>query len=127
MPRASTDRPQASRPTGRRCTSSSAPPADPRGGLISAVEGGLWLVSLVGGDGNYPPTDEDGFLAFARSLRSPALYEAIARAEPLTPIAGQRAGPRIDFGTMTASGGSPRGSWPWVTPCAHSTRSTARG
>jgi hypothetical protein len=36
-------------------------------------------------------TDEDGFLAFARSLRSPALYEAIAEAEPLTPIAGQRA------------------------------------
>src|SRR5262249_23537708 len=27
----------------------------------------------------------------ARSLRSPALYEAIAAAEPLTPIAGQRA------------------------------------
>jgi flavin-dependent dehydrogenase len=68
-----------------------APPADPRGGLVSAVEGGLWLVSLVGGDGDYPPTDEEGFLAFARSLRSPALYEAIAKAEPLTPIAGQRA------------------------------------
>jgi 2-polyprenyl-6-methoxyphenol hydroxylase-like FAD-dependent oxidoreductase len=68
-----------------------APPGDPRGGLVSAVEGGLWLVSLVGGDGDYPPTDEDGFLAFARSLRSPALYEAIAGAEPLTQIAGQRA------------------------------------
>jgi 2-polyprenyl-6-methoxyphenol hydroxylase-like FAD-dependent oxidoreductase len=68
-----------------------APPADPRGGLVAAVEGGLWLVSLVGGDGDYPPTDEDGFLAFARSLRSPALYEAIAKAEPLTPITGQRA------------------------------------
>ena len=68
-----------------------APPDDPRGGLVSPVEGGLWLVSLVGGDGDYPPTDEAGFLAFARSLRSPALYEAIAGAEPLTPIAGQRA------------------------------------
>jgi 2-polyprenyl-6-methoxyphenol hydroxylase-like FAD-dependent oxidoreductase len=68
-----------------------APPADPRGGLAIPVEGGRWLVSLVGGDGDYPPTDEAGFLAFARSLRSPALYEAIAAAEPLTPIAGQRA------------------------------------
>jgi 2-polyprenyl-6-methoxyphenol hydroxylase-like FAD-dependent oxidoreductase len=68
-----------------------APPGDPRGGLVSPVEGGRWLVSLVGGDGDYPPTDEAGFLAFARSLRSPALYEAIAGAEPLTPIAGQRA------------------------------------
>src|SRR5262245_14973010 len=68
-----------------------APPGDPRGGLVSPVEGGRWLVSLVGGDGDYPPTDEAGFLAFARSLRSPTLYEAIAGAEPLTPIAGQRA------------------------------------
>jgi 2-polyprenyl-6-methoxyphenol hydroxylase-like FAD-dependent oxidoreductase len=68
-----------------------APPDDPRGGLIAPVEGGLWLVSLVGGDGDYPPTDEAGFLEFARSLRSPALYEAIAEAEPLTPIVGQRA------------------------------------
>jgi flavin-dependent dehydrogenase len=50
-----------------------APPVDPRGGLVSPVEGGRWLVSLVGGDGDYPPTDEAGFLAFARSLRSPAL------------------------------------------------------
>jgi 2-polyprenyl-6-methoxyphenol hydroxylase-like FAD-dependent oxidoreductase len=68
-----------------------APPEDPRGGLVSPVEGGRWLVSLVGGDGDYPPADEAGFLAFARGLRSPALHEAIARAEPLTAIAGQRA------------------------------------
>jgi 2-polyprenyl-6-methoxyphenol hydroxylase-like FAD-dependent oxidoreductase len=68
-----------------------APPGDPRGGLVIPVEGGRWLVSLVGGDGQYPPTDEAGFLAFARGLRNPALYEAIAGAEPLTPIAGQRA------------------------------------
>jgi 2-polyprenyl-6-methoxyphenol hydroxylase-like FAD-dependent oxidoreductase len=68
-----------------------APPGDPRGGLVSPVEGGHWLVALIGGDGDYPPTDEAGFLAFARSLRSPALYEAITAAEPLTPIAGQRA------------------------------------
>jgi 2-polyprenyl-6-methoxyphenol hydroxylase-like FAD-dependent oxidoreductase len=68
-----------------------APPAHPCGGLISPVEGGRWLVSLVGGDGHFPPTDEAGFLAFARNLRSPALYEAIVHAEPLTAIAGQRA------------------------------------
>jgi 2-polyprenyl-6-methoxyphenol hydroxylase-like FAD-dependent oxidoreductase len=68
-----------------------APPDDPRGGAVFPVEGGRWLVSLIGGDGDYPPTDEAGFLAFARSLRSPVLYQAIASAEPLTPIAGQRA------------------------------------
>jgi 2-polyprenyl-6-methoxyphenol hydroxylase-like FAD-dependent oxidoreductase len=68
-----------------------APPGDPRGGVLSLVEGGRWLVSLIGGDGDYPPTDEAGFLGFARSLRSQAIYHAIAAAEPLTPIAGQRA------------------------------------
>ena len=68
-----------------------APPDDPRGGLVSPVEGGRWVVSLVGGDGDYPPVDEAGFLEFARSLRSPALYEVITGAEPLTPITGQRA------------------------------------
>jgi prepilin-type N-terminal cleavage/methylation domain-containing protein len=67
-----------------------APPGDPCGGLVFPVEGGRWLVSLVGGDGQYPPTDDAGFLDFARGLRSPALYEAIMQAEPLTPIAGQR-------------------------------------
>ena len=90
MPRGSTDRPRVSRPTGRPCTSS-RPRRPTRGGPRLPGRGGRWLVSLVGGDGDYPPTDEAGFLAFARSLRSPALYEAIAGAEPLTPIAGQRA------------------------------------
>jgi 2-polyprenyl-6-methoxyphenol hydroxylase-like FAD-dependent oxidoreductase len=68
-----------------------APPGDPRGGLITPVEGSLWLVSLIGGDGDYPPVDDVGFLDFARNLRSPVLYEAIAEAEPLTPIVGHRA------------------------------------
>jgi 2-polyprenyl-6-methoxyphenol hydroxylase-like FAD-dependent oxidoreductase len=68
-----------------------APPGDPRGGIIQPVEGGRWMVSLFGGDGDYPPTGDAGFLAFAQSLRSPALYEALAAAEPLTPVVSQRA------------------------------------
>jgi 2-polyprenyl-6-methoxyphenol hydroxylase-like FAD-dependent oxidoreductase len=68
-----------------------APPEHPGGGIVTPVEGGRWLVSLIGGDGDYPPTDEAGFLAFARGLRSPALYKAIAEAEPLSPIVSQRA------------------------------------
>jgi 2-polyprenyl-6-methoxyphenol hydroxylase-like FAD-dependent oxidoreductase len=69
----------------------SAPPGRRRGGMIGPVEGGRWLVTLAGGGGDYPPTEEADFLDFARSLRSPALYEAIRRAEPLTHIAGYRA------------------------------------
>jgi len=38
----------------------------------------------------HPPTDEAGFLSFARSLRSPLLAEAIAGAAPLSPIRGYR-------------------------------------
>lgn len=62
------------------------PPQDRRGGAIFPIEGNRWIVSLVGGDRDYLPTDEAGFLAFARSLRSPALFDAIQDATPLTPI-----------------------------------------
>jgi hypothetical protein len=43
----------------------------------------------VGGD--YPPTDEEGFVEFARSLRTPMLYEVIKDVKPLSPIHGFRA------------------------------------
>jgi 2-polyprenyl-6-methoxyphenol hydroxylase-like FAD-dependent oxidoreductase len=66
------------------------PPHGPRGGVLLPVEGGRWLVTLVGAMGDYPPTDEAGFLEFARSLSSPLLYEAIRDAEPVTPIYGYR-------------------------------------
>jgi 2-polyprenyl-6-methoxyphenol hydroxylase-like FAD-dependent oxidoreductase len=44
------------------------------------------MVSLAALGKEKPPTDLEGFLAFARRLRSPVLYEAIRHAEPLTPI-----------------------------------------
>jgi 2-polyprenyl-6-methoxyphenol hydroxylase-like FAD-dependent oxidoreductase len=84
-------RPSRARPNWKALYIQQAPPDDPRGGIVSTVEGGLWVVSLLGGDGDYPPADEAGFLEFARSLRSPALYEAIASAEPLSPITSHRA------------------------------------
>lgn len=63
---------------------------NPRGGGYMPIEGGRWLVTLAGSGRDYPPTDEAGFLAFARGLRSPILYEALRRAEPLSPIVGYR-------------------------------------
>jgi 2-polyprenyl-6-methoxyphenol hydroxylase-like FAD-dependent oxidoreductase len=69
----------------------SAPPEHPRGGALFPIEGNRWLVSLFGGDGQYPPTDEAGFLEFARALRTPIIAQAIASAEPLSEIVATRA------------------------------------
>ncbi len=63
------------------------PPDDKRGGVIFPVQGGYWMVTLAGSLRDYPPDDEVGFLAFARSLAQPDLYEAIKDAEPVAPIA----------------------------------------
>jgi 2-polyprenyl-6-methoxyphenol hydroxylase-like FAD-dependent oxidoreductase len=67
-----------------------SPPGNLRGGVILPIEGGQWHVVLSGTGKDYPPTDEDGFLEFARSLADPALFEAIKGAEPLSPIYGYR-------------------------------------
>lgn len=32
----------------------------PRGGVLFPLEGGRWLVTLIGMGGDYPPTDEAG-------------------------------------------------------------------
>mgnify|MGYP003867763875 CR=1 FL=1 len=44
------------------------PPFRTRGGAIFPIEGNRWLVSVAGGDRDYPPTDESGFVEFARTL-----------------------------------------------------------
>ena len=63
---------------------------NPRGGAIFDIGGGRWQVSLGGMNEVYPPTDEEGFIAFARLLPSPTLAEAIQSATPITPIVGYR-------------------------------------
>jgi hypothetical protein len=68
-----------------------APPRRTRGGIMIPVEGDRWLLTLVGGGRDYPPTDEAGFLQFARGLASPILYDAVRDAEPASPISGNRA------------------------------------
>lgn len=61
-----------------------------RGGGIFQVEDNQWVVTLAGANEDYPPTDEQGFLDFAKSLNSPALYEAIKDATPTSRIFGYR-------------------------------------
>jgi 2-polyprenyl-6-methoxyphenol hydroxylase-like FAD-dependent oxidoreductase len=63
-------------------------PDFPRGASLTPLEGDRWILTLNGAARDYPPTDEDGFLEFARSVRSPLLYEVLREAEPLTPIHG---------------------------------------
>jgi hypothetical protein len=60
-----------------------ATPPHPRAGALLLLEGGRWMVTLAGILGDYPPTDPDGFLDFARSLRFPDIYQAIRDGEPL--------------------------------------------
>jgi hypothetical protein len=54
------------------------------------MKGDRWLVTLGGAARDYPPTDEAGFLAFARSFPTPLFVEALDAAEPLSPIYGYR-------------------------------------
>ena len=65
-------------------------PDNPRGGIIFPVEDERWMVALIGIGKDYPPTEETGFLDFARSLRSSLLYQAITNAQPISPIYGYR-------------------------------------
>ena len=57
-------------------------------GLVLSVDHGRWHVTLAGMAGNSPPTDEEGFLQWARDLPDPSIYEAVRLAQPLTPIRG---------------------------------------
>jgi 2-polyprenyl-6-methoxyphenol hydroxylase-like FAD-dependent oxidoreductase len=67
-----------------------APPVQPRGGIMFPIEGNRWVLTLIGGGGDYPPTDEEGFRDFATTLRSPLLADVLAVAEPVSPIWGYR-------------------------------------
>jgi 2-polyprenyl-6-methoxyphenol hydroxylase-like FAD-dependent oxidoreductase len=66
------------------------PPYQPRAGIIQPVEGNRWVVTIAGVMHDYPPTDEEGFLQFAKSLSSPELYKTIEHAKPASRIWGYR-------------------------------------
>ena len=54
------------------------------------IENGTLLVSLIGRFGDYPPTDKEGFIAFAKELHSDLAYRIIKDGEQLTAIAHQQ-------------------------------------
>ncbi len=60
-----------------------ATPQMPRTGALQRLEGDRWMLTLAGILGDHPPTDPEGFLEFARSLRFPDVYAAVRDAVPL--------------------------------------------
>jgi len=66
------------------------PPDFPNGGIMEIIENNTWHVTLVGRFGAYPPHDEAGFFAFAKSLHTPKLYNLVKDAEQLTGISYYR-------------------------------------
>ena len=61
-----------------------------RRGYVITIENGTLLVSLIGRFGDFPPTDKQGFCAFADELHSDLAHRIITEAEQLSPIAHHR-------------------------------------
>jgi 2-polyprenyl-6-methoxyphenol hydroxylase-like FAD-dependent oxidoreductase len=57
-----------------------------RCGVIFAQEDDRWIVTIAGYLGDRAPTDEKGFLEFAKSMPTTEFYEVIKDAEPLSEI-----------------------------------------
>ncbi|MFS8197941.1 FAD-dependent oxidoreductase [Streptomyces sp. CWNU-52B] len=69
--------------------------ADPRrhpgrGGIITPIEGGRWLVTLAGTRGGRPSADNEAFVPFALSLPHPVIGDLLAGAEPETDVVTTR-------------------------------------
>src|SRR5262249_40701674 len=62
-------------------------PQNSRGGLMLPLEGDRWMATIGGRHGDVPPGDAEGFLNFARALRTPTIYNAVRHAKPLDKIA----------------------------------------
>ncbi|HMB62549.1 MAG TPA: FAD-dependent monooxygenase [Eudoraea sp.] len=63
-----------------------APPRDCRSGYLFPIEGDRWMLTVAGWGGDYPPADEEGLLAFAKSLPLPDIYRIISSARPRSDI-----------------------------------------
>jgi 2-polyprenyl-6-methoxyphenol hydroxylase-like FAD-dependent oxidoreductase len=61
-------------------------PQETRFAGIFAIEGDRWILSMGGWGGDHAPPDEAAFLAYARNLPAPDIYNIIRHTEPLTDI-----------------------------------------
>lgn len=62
------------------------PPQGRRAAVALAVEGGRWLVTMVGFVGERARADHVGFIEYARSLPHPGVAEIVSRAAPLSEV-----------------------------------------
>jgi 2-polyprenyl-6-methoxyphenol hydroxylase-like FAD-dependent oxidoreductase len=62
-------------------------PDDSRGGLVLPLEGNRWMATIGGRHGDAPPGDAEGFLNYARGLRTTTIYNAISHAKPVSNVA----------------------------------------
>jgi 2-polyprenyl-6-methoxyphenol hydroxylase-like FAD-dependent oxidoreductase len=62
------------------------PPKEYRAGAAFPIEGNRWIVSLGGWHGHHAPNDAEGFLAFAKNLPVPDVYNIVSSSEPLSDI-----------------------------------------
>jgi 2-polyprenyl-6-methoxyphenol hydroxylase-like FAD-dependent oxidoreductase len=56
------------------------------GALMLPIEGNRWILSLGGAHGDAPPGDLNGFLAFAKELRTQTIYNAVKNAKPASEV-----------------------------------------
>jgi 2-polyprenyl-6-methoxyphenol hydroxylase-like FAD-dependent oxidoreductase len=68
----------------------SAEPDRPTIMALMAHEGDRWILTLGGYGAHHPPTDPEGFLAFARRVAPPHVFAAIADADTLDDIRAHR-------------------------------------
>lgn len=61
-------------------------PGEKRLAAVLAAEGPRWVVTLAGTMGDHPPTDERGWLDFARGLPVSAVHDLVSRCRPLGDI-----------------------------------------
>src|SRR4029077_14103798 len=62
-------------------------PQNSRGGVMLPLEGNRWMATIGGRHGDGPPGDAEGFLTYAKALRTPTIYNAIGRAKRLDGVA----------------------------------------
>jgi 2-polyprenyl-6-methoxyphenol hydroxylase-like FAD-dependent oxidoreductase len=75
---------------GKKIVAISARPGYPRGMGILATEDDQWILTVYGYQRHHPPTDPQGFLAFAETVAPPDVFTAIRHAQPLGGIAAYR-------------------------------------